>query len=48
MNQNVFIVDSHCHLNYEGLKDRVPEVIKAANDAGGKSAAKYMHPPYRI
>lgn len=36
MNQNVFIVDSHCHLNYEGLKDRVPEVVKAANDAGVK------------
>ncbi len=36
MTQATFIVDSHCHLNYEGLKHRVPEVVKAANDAGVK------------
>ncbi len=36
MAKELFIVDSHCHLNYEGLSHRVPEVIKAANDAGVK------------
>ncbi len=36
MSQGLFIVDSHCHLNYEGLSHRVDEVIKAANDAGVK------------
>ncbi len=34
MSDNIFIVDSHCHLNYEGLKDRVPEVVESAHKAG--------------
>ena len=28
------LVDSHCHLNYEGLIDRQPEVLAAARDRG--------------
>jgi TatD DNase family protein len=28
------IVDSHCHLDYEGLAERLPEVLARAKDAG--------------
>jgi TatD DNase family protein len=28
------IVDSHCHLDYEGLYENLPEVLKRAEDAG--------------
>jgi TatD DNase family protein len=28
------LVDSHCHLNYEGLVDRQPEVLARAREAG--------------
>ncbi|MBI2719764.1 MAG: TatD family hydrolase [Rhizobiales bacterium] len=28
------VVDSHCHLDYEGLAERLPEVIAAAHGAG--------------
>jgi len=28
------LVDSHCHLNYEGLKDQIPAAIARAGDAG--------------
>ena len=28
------LVDSHCHLNYEGLIDRQPEVLAAARARG--------------
>ncbi len=28
------LVDSHCHLNFDGLKDRLPDVLKAARDNG--------------
>jgi TatD DNase family protein len=31
---NILIVDSHCHLNYEGLSHRVDEVIENAHKAG--------------
>jgi TatD DNase family protein len=31
---NIFIVDSHCHLNYDGLNHRVDEVIANAHAAG--------------
>ena len=34
MQKSVFIVDSHCHLNYEGLSHRVDEVIANAHKAG--------------
>jgi TatD DNase family protein len=34
INKNPFIVDSHCHLNYEGLNHRVDEVIANAHKAG--------------
>lgn len=30
----MWIVDSHCHLDYEGLADRMPEVIANAEAAG--------------
>jgi TatD DNase family protein len=33
-NKKPFIVDSHCHLNYEGIKERIPEVIASAKSAG--------------
>ncbi len=28
------VVDSHCHLDFEGLADRLPEVLAAASQAG--------------
>lgn len=28
------LVDSHCHLNYEGLSDQIPSVLSRADDAG--------------
>lgn len=28
------LIDSHCHLNYEGLAERQPEVLKNARDRG--------------
>lgn len=28
------LVDSHCHLNYEGLSDQIPAVLARAGDAG--------------
>jgi TatD DNase family protein len=28
------VVDSHCHLDYEGLAERLPEVLSRAADAG--------------
>ena len=28
------LIDSHCHLNYEGLVERQPEVLTAARDRG--------------
>jgi TatD DNase family protein len=28
------LVDSHCHLNYEGIKERLPEVINNGKKAG--------------
>ena len=28
------LVDSHCHLNYEGLSDQIPAVLTRAEDAG--------------
>jgi len=28
------IVDSHCHLDYEGLADRLPEILARAGEAG--------------
>ncbi len=28
------VVDSHCHLDFEGLSDRLPEVLAAAEQAG--------------
>ena len=33
---NQFLVDSHCHLNYEGLYERLDEVIANANTANVK------------
>ena len=30
----MWIVDSHCHLDYEGLAERLPEVLDAAEKAG--------------
>ncbi len=30
----MLIVDSHCHLDYEGLAERLPEVLDAAEQAG--------------
>jgi TatD DNase family protein len=30
----VRLIDSHCHLNYEGLVDRQPEVLQNARDRG--------------
>ncbi|MGH6820665.1 MAG: TatD family hydrolase [Methylocella sp.] len=30
----VLIVDSHCHLDFEGLADRLPEVLTRAENAG--------------
>jgi len=30
----VTLIDSHCHLNYEGLVERQPEVLTAARDRG--------------
>ena len=27
------IVDSHCHLDYEGLADNLPDVLKRCEDA---------------
>lgn len=32
MNGAVRIVDSHCHLNYEGLRENLPEVLAAARE----------------
>ncbi|MGN6837577.1 DNAase, partial [Neisseria sp. P0022.S010] len=23
----MYLIDSHCHLNFDGLKDRLPEVF---------------------
>ena len=28
------LVDSHCHLNYEGLSGQIPSVLARADDAG--------------
>ena len=28
------LVDSHCHLSYEGLCEQVPEVVARAGEAG--------------
>jgi len=28
------LVDSHCHLNYEGLQDQIPDVIARAGEVG--------------
>ncbi|MDO8353367.1 MAG: TatD family hydrolase, partial [Aestuariivirga sp.] len=28
------VVDSHCHLDYEGLTERLPEVLANAEAAG--------------
>ena len=28
------LVDSHCHLSYEGLCDQIPEVVARAGEAG--------------
>ena len=28
------LVDSHCHLNYGGLAEQIPDVIRRANEAG--------------
>ena len=28
------LVDSHCHLNHDGLTQNIPDVIKRANEAG--------------
>src|SRR5260221_8972732 len=30
----MLVVDSHCHLDYEGLAERLPEVLGAAEAAG--------------
>ena len=30
----VLVVDSHCHLDFEGLAERLPEVLEAAETAG--------------
>ncbi|MBC8036824.1 MAG: TatD family hydrolase [Rhizobiales bacterium] len=30
----VFVVDSHCHLDFEGLSERLPEVLATAEEAG--------------
>lgn len=30
----MLVVDSHCHLDYEGLAERLPEVLEAAEQAG--------------
>src|SRR5438874_921958 len=30
----MLVVDSHCHLDYEGLAERLPEVLEAAEAAG--------------
>ena len=30
----MMLVDSHCHLNYEGLVERQDEVLKSARNAG--------------
>jgi len=30
----MLVVDSHCHLDYEGLAERLPEVLDAAEKAG--------------
>ena len=40
------LVDSHCHLNYEGLIDRQPEVLAAAR-ARGVSAMLNICPNLR-
>ncbi len=31
---NLLVVDSHCHLDYEGLRERLPEVLENAEAAG--------------
>jgi TatD DNase family protein len=31
---NYTVIDSHCHLDYEGLSERLPEVLQAARAAG--------------
>ena len=28
------LVDSHCHLSYEGLSEQVPDVLERAREAG--------------
>ena len=37
--KNDFIIDSHCHLHYEGLKQDLDNVISSAKSVG----IKYLH-----
>ena len=30
----MFVVDSHCHLDFEGMEERLPQVLDHARDAG--------------
>ena len=32
------IIDSHCHLNFEGLKERLPEVLSNMEENGVRQA----------
>jgi TatD DNase family protein len=32
MSEKIRIVDSHCHLNYDGLRENLPEVLAAARE----------------
>jgi len=34
--KDIFLVDSHCHLNYEGLNHRIPEIMENATKSGVK------------
>ncbi len=34
MTYNIYLVDSHCHLNYDRLSERIDDIVSRATDAG--------------
>ena len=41
----VRLIDSHCHLNYEGLAERQDEVLAAARERGSRRLPQHLDPP---
>ena len=42
------LIDSHCHLNYEGLVERQDEVLENARERGVSRLPQHLDPPARM